>query len=150
MAAQQAQALGQFVVVCQGHAAFSGGDDFDRMKAEYRDVAKTTVADGFAFVFTANGVRRVFNDLEAKSARQVLYGLHIARLSGKMNRHHNFGQPTGLFCAYELVLQCLGAQVVGTRVNVHKIDLCAAIKTAVGRGHKGVGRGPQPVARPKV
>ncbi len=83
--------LAKLRVVGQCHAAFAGGDDLDRVEAEYGDVAVTTVADRFAAVFAANGVRGIFDDLEAVLLAKCVDACHVAGLSAQMHGDHDLG-----------------------------------------------------------
>jgi len=64
MAAKKRHPVSQVKAVGQGHAAFAGGDDLDRVEAEHGDVAVAAIADWLVLVFAAYGVGGVFDDLE--------------------------------------------------------------------------------------
>ena len=146
MAAQAHHGFGPFNVVGQGHAAFTTGDDLHGVKTEDGDVAVAAIAHRLALVTGADGVGGVFNQLEAILHRQSMNGLHVTRLATHVNRHHHLGQLAVFLCLDEFGLQRLWAQVVGACIDVDKVDFCAAIQSAVGRGDKGDGAGPQAVA----
>ena len=78
-------------VISECHAAFAGGGDFDRVKAEYGDVAVLPVANGFVFVFAANGMRGIFDDFEAVLLTKGMNASHNRRLSSQMHGDHYFG-----------------------------------------------------------
>jgi len=150
VAAQKAQTGGQRVVVRHGHATFARGDDFDGVETKNGDVTEAAVANGLALVLAPNGVGGVFDDLEAVLLAQRMNGGHVAGLACQVHRHHHFGQLVGFLGLNELGLQLLGAKVVRARVGVNKVNLCAAVQSAVGRGDKCIGRGPKPISRPKI
>ena len=88
---EQTHLMRQVRVVGHRHAAFCGGDDLDRMKAEHRDVAEAAIAHRRAFVFGTNGMRGIFDDLETILHRQRVDGRHVTGLSAHVHRHHHLG-----------------------------------------------------------
>ncbi|MNE83125.1 hypothetical protein D3C80_1799150 [compost metagenome] len=74
-------------------------------------------------------------------------GLHVTRLPAQVHGYHHLGQGTFAFGEFELVRQCLRAQVVGARVDIDKVYLCAAVQGTVGGSDEGNRRCPQTVAR---
>ncbi len=150
VAAQQAEAGGEFGAVCKGHSAFGGGNDLNGVKAENGDVAVTAVANGLAFVLAANGMRGIFDNFEAIFLAQCVDGRHIAGLSCQVHRHDDFGQFTCFMSFDKLFFELFRAKIVCAGVDVHKVDFCTAVQGAVSGGDKGVGSGPEPVAGPKV
>ena len=147
--AQQGHFIGQCFIVGQCHAAFGGGDDFYRMKAEYGDVAVTGVTDELTLVFATNGVRCIFNNLESIALGQGMDGLHIARLATQVHGNDDFRQSAFAFGLFQLEGKRLRAEVVGVWVDIDKIHVGATVQRAVGRSHERDWRCPQPVARAK-
>lgn len=96
MAAQLAQPGRKFGAVGHCHTAFGSGDDLDGMEAKDGNVAVAPVANGFAFVLAADGVRGVFDDFEAIFLAQRVDGCHVARLACQVHGNDDFGQPVSL------------------------------------------------------
>ena len=65
-----------------------------------------------------------------------------------MHRNHNLGQIAGLFRLCQLFRQAVHTQVVGARINIHKIHFRTAVQGAIGTGHECDGAGPHPIAPP--
>ncbi len=147
MAASQAHALGQRVVVGHGQAALGGGDDLDGVEAEDGDVGVAAVADGLALVAAADGVRGVLDDAEAVALGEAGDALHVAALPCEMDRHDDLGKPPRGFSLGQLGRQGGDAEVVGPRIDIDEIDVGAAVARAVGAGQEGVSRAPEHVAR---
>lgn len=77
-------------------------------------------------------------------------GCHVARLATQVYRHHDFGQAAGFFSLDEFGLERLRAEVVSARIDIYEVHLCAAVQSAVGRCHEGIGCCPEPVTGAKV
>ncbi len=144
--AQQTDAPGELVVVGGDHAALAAGDDFDGVEAVGGGVGPAAVADALAFVFAAEGVGGVFEDLEAVFYREGVDARHVAGLPGEVDGDDDFGQGAVFFGFDELCLQAVRAHEDGAGVHVHEVYLGAAVAPGIGGGDEGDGCGPKPVA----
>ncbi|MNJ50302.1 hypothetical protein D3C77_455710 [compost metagenome] len=107
------------------------------METEHSNVAVFTIADEFALILAANGVRSIFNYFKAITPSQRVDSLHITWLATQVHRHNDFGQCTFALSLFKLTLKCLWAKVVCAGINVDKVNFCTAVQTAIGRRYKG-------------
>ena len=142
VATQALQALSEFRVVGQDHPAFGAGDDLHRMETEHRHRRKLTATYRTTGIGRSDRVGRIFDDRKAITLGQFGDAAHVAALPGERHGHQHFGQRTVLLGLIEFHFEGEGIEVPGQRIDVHEVDVGAAVTAAVGRGQKGVGRGP--------
>ena len=113
--AQSQQILVERSAVGGDHAAFRGGDDFDRMKGKNGHIRISAAADRSAIVICgAQCVCRVFNHDAVKPVGDFADRRHVARHSRKMDRNDGLdlleaGARPGQFPGIEI--QRLGIDV---------------------------------------
>src|SRR5208337_1073299 len=88
MIAKAPQRLRQPHIVGRNHAAFSGGQVFNRMKAEHGHVSNT--ADAFPFVFGAQRMAGVFNQEGSVLCRQLSQFIQRSGMSRIVDRENGF------------------------------------------------------------
>ena len=89
----------------------------------------------------------VFAELSAQCVYSMPMRAHLAQLAGQageVHRNEQLRQAAGGGGRLQLVRQRGHAHVAGGGIDVDEIDIGAAVQRAVGRGHKGDGRGPRP------
>src|SRR5690606_37824208 len=60
------------------------------------------------------------------------------------------GQFSFALCLFQFARERLRTKVVGARVDIHEIDFCSAVSTAVGRGNERDRCGPKTVTRAEI
>src|SRR5690606_2933129 len=106
------------------------------METKYGDIAVAAVTNELTLVSATNSVRGIFDNLKVIALGQIMDGLHFARLATQMYCNDYLGQLVLALGLLQLARQCLGAEIVGTRIDIDEIYLGTTIQSAVGRSHK--------------
>ena len=83
---QQGNFFGQAVITRDNTTAFARSDVLVRVKTEHLRVAECT--DTLAFVFRADGMRRIFDHAQPVFVRQRVERIEVHRKSREMHRHN--------------------------------------------------------------
>jgi hypothetical protein len=126
----------EFLILSGDHASLTTGHNFHGVKTVRDRVRPLAVTDPPPQKLPAEGVSRVFEDLEPILLTERVDARHVTALPREMHRNEHFGQHPLL-----LRLGQLGLQVIWThqrRVGIHidKAHLGPAVPPGVGRCHK--------------
>src|SRR5690606_23390987 len=124
--------ISQYAVMGQCHTAFGGSDNFDRMKAEYGDIAIEAIAHRLIMVTGAHRMRGIFNYTKTKFVGQIMYLLHITAGTGQMYWYYDLWQCISAACLLQLLPQFIYRHIAAVGFDVDKIDICAAVTRAIG------------------
>src|ERR1700722_14484205 len=150
MSSKPTHTLRQAGILGDRHSAFTGGNDLDRMKAENDDIAVSAGTYLGIVPGRADGVRRILQYAKPIALTQIGDGAHVAALTREVHRHQDLGQFRLSLGQGEFPFQRLNGNIVGTWIDIHEIDIGAAVDSAIGRGDKCIRDRPQPVSRPQV
>ena len=128
--AQHVGSVGQLLVLCGDHAAFTGGDRLARMERERRRQAQA--ASRYTLVAGARRAGRILDDWHT-FGQHAAQRIHVDAQAEQMHSNHGLGARAQLARHIDHV------DVVGGTVNVGQHRRGAAVQDHVGRGHPGKG-----------
>src|SRR5690242_1706359 len=123
-----ANAFCVLVIIGSHHATLAGGQGFRSVEAECRKV--TDGSDRFIAVASGEGVRGIFNHAQVTGIGKFVDLLHIAGLTGQMNRHNRAGSRG------DAAARIRNVQIHGERIDIHQYGARAEIGNRLRRGCK--------------